>query len=579
MKRLSSCGHRSGCPWRLFLIGFLVSFSGSIATAQNIGGQIQDHLNSGEFGTAIDLASQLSGDQADQWHAQIAQSQFDAGAIDGAYQSVGQIGSDVTRADTLGNLLNNNGGQNPNQGGITEADFDNLIDLIKSTIAPDDWDDTNGDGSIQAYPAGVYVDATGTLKKIKTGSQALKRLREEAQRSDSDWNSVSESGLRKISLVKLERAAQLLTAQGKSLPDDMLNLAGLYEIRYLMAHPETGDIVIAGPAGPWKLNEVGRPVNVATGMPVLQLDDLVVCLRNAYDNNGKFGCAITPRQKNLVATQEYLATSPPPGKARREKLRETLGMQDIEVFGIDPQTHAARILVEADYRMKLIGVGLEESIPEVPSFLSREEPNADGTLPPLDVVRWWFTLNYDDVISDADRLAFEFRGTGVKVLSENELIDDQGQRIHTGQSKPTNKAFVDDFTAHYEKISDKYPIYRQLKNVFDMALISALIRQERLAEQADWNMTFFRSDSALRYQPKLEATPTEVASVMNHRTIFQQVGRKRLKHTLVGVSGGVSFDVSEVVSRSKLKTETTGELAMTRNASETDGEVDQWYWD
>ena len=579
MKRLSCYGHRARCPWRLLLIGFMVSITGSFATAQNLDGQIQDHLNSGEFGTAIDLANQLGGDQADQWHAQIAQSQFDAGAFDGAYQSAGQIGNDVTRADTLGNMLNNNGGQNPNQGGITEADFDNLIDLIKSTIAPDDWDDTNGDGSIQAYPAGVYVDATGTLQRIKPGSKALQRLREEARVSDAVWNTVSESGLRKISLVKLERAAQLIAAQGKELPDEMLNLAGLYEIKYLIAYPETGDIVIAGPAGPWKLNEEGRSVNVETGMPVLQLDDLVVCLRNAYDKNGKFGCAITPRQQNLADTKEYLATTKLSGKAWRNKLREKLGMQDIEVFGIDPQTHAGRILVEADYRMKLIGMGLEESIPEIPSFLSRVEPNADGTLPPMDVVRWWFTLNYDDVLADEERLAFEFRGTGVKVLSENEMIDDLGQRIHTGTSKGPTKAFADDFTDHYAEISDKYPIYQQLKNVFDMALISAIIRQERLAEQANWNMTFFGSDDPFGYHPKLEGTPTQVQSVMNHRIINQRVQGKSLRHTLVGVSGGISFDVSEVVSKEKLKTESNGELTSTRMSSNTDGEVGQWYWD
>ncbi len=556
----------------------LILSAASIVSAQDIPGQIQNHLSSGEFATAIDLANQLEGNQADQWRAQISQAQFDGGAIDGAYYSASSINNDVTRADTLGNLLDTST-PNPNQGGITEADFTNLIDLIKGTIAPDDWDDTNGDGSIQAYPAGVYVDASGTLQKIKPGSATLTRLRNEALSKDSNWNTISQSGLRKISLVKLEREAQLLAARGKVIPDEMMNLAGLYEIRYLIADPDSGDIVIAGPAGPWQLSDEGRAINVASGKPVLQLDDLVVCLRNAYDKNGKFGCAITPRQQSLADTKEYLENTQLSGRAWRNKLREKLGEQDIEVFGIDPQTHAGRILVEADYRMKLIGVGLEDSIPEIPSFLSQVKLNADGTAPPMDVVRLWFTLNYDDVFSDEDRLAFEFHGTGVKVLTENEMIDDQGKRIHTGQATGSNKQFADDFTDHYAEISDKYPIYRQLKNVFDMALISAIIRQERLDEQANWNMTFFRSDSALRYQPKLEATPTQVGSVMNHRTINKRVNGKSLRHTLVGVSGGISYDVSEVVSKDRMKTESSGELASTRKAATVVGETSQWYWD
>lgn len=576
MKVLSFC--KTATQWVsalscVFLLGAL------IATAQEPGKAIQDHLNSGEFASAINLANQLGGPQADQWRSEISRAQFNGGAVDGAYHSAGSIGSDIVRSDTLGSFFGGNRDQGAlNQGGVTEADFDDLIDLIKSTISPDDWDDTNGDGSIQAYPAGVFVDASGTLQKIKPGSKTLMRLRQQMNSQNDSW-STSQAGLRKISLVKLERAAQLLAARGEAIPAEMKNLAGIYEIRYLIAQPESNDVLIAGPAGPWEFNDEGRAINMESGKPVLQLDDLVVCLRNAFDQNGKFGCAITPRQQNLAQTKKYLATSKLSGKAWRDELRKQLGMQDIEVFGIDPQTHAGRVLVEADYRMKLIGMGLEESIRDIPSFLSRVEPNADGTLPPMDVVRWWFTLNYDDVTADAERLAFEFAGTGVKVLSENEMVNDLGQRIHTGTSKGPTKGFADDFTDHYGQISEKYPIYRQLKNVFDMALISAIIRQEKLAEKANWNMTYFRSDSALSYRPALEPAPTQVSSVMNHRMINQRVKGKTLKHTLVGVSGGISCVISDVVSKDKIKTDASNKLSVTREQSASVGEVSQWWWD
>ena len=547
-------------------------------TLPDAGPKIQGHLDHGEFAAAIDLADQMDGQPADRWRAKIAQSQFGGGALPGAYTSAGAIRDDVIRSETLSDLVSRGRGVNQ-QGGVSEADFDTLIDLIKGTVDPDGWDDTNGDGTIQSYPAGVYVDAAGALQKIKPASKALQRMRNQLLNQNSDWAS-TESSLRKISLVKLERAAQMLVAQGKPIPAEMKNLGGLYGVKYLMAFPETGDIVIAGPAGPWELNEVGRPVNIETGSPVLQFDDLVVCLRNAFDNNGKFGCAITPRQQNLADTKTFLAQSKLKGNAWRNKLQEHLGMQDIEVFGIDPQTHTGRVLVEADYRMKLIGMGLEDSIVEIPSFLSRVEPNPDGTLPPLDVVRWWFTLNYDDVFADDDRLAFEFTGTGVKVLSENEMINDQGERIHTGKSKGPTKAFADDFTDHYAEISKKYPIYQQLKNVFDMALISAIIRQERIAERVDWQMTFFRStDDALSYQPALEPAPNQVSSVINHRMIKQRLKGRTLKHTLVGVSGGISYDVSQVVSPESMKTEATGELARTRTDAGAVVESNQWWWD
>ena len=40
-------------------------------------------------------------------------------------------------------------------------------------------------------------------------------------------------------------------------------------------------------------------------LPVLQLDDLVVVLRNALDQQGQFGCTINPRQENLAATKSF----------------------------------------------------------------------------------------------------------------------------------------------------------------------------------------------------------------------------------------------------------------------------------
>ena len=63
-------------------------------------------------------------------------------------------------------------------GGVTEADFDNLIDLIKSTISPDDWDDTNGDGSIQAFVPNLSLIVSQTQEVQDQIQDLLERLRE-----------------------------------------------------------------------------------------------------------------------------------------------------------------------------------------------------------------------------------------------------------------------------------------------------------------------------------------------------------------------------------------------------------------
>ena len=124
------------------------------------------------------------------------------------------------------------------KGGITEADFQPLINLIKSAIDPESWDDVNGDGTILAYPTGVFVDATGTLKKIRFDSKKnLRRLSRRTGIKAAEQNVGVDSKLRMVSLNRLERRAQMLGATGRSLPMEMQNLAGIYHVKYLMYLP------------------------------------------------------------------------------------------------------------------------------------------------------------------------------------------------------------------------------------------------------------------------------------------------------------------------------------------------------
>ena len=57
-----------------------------------------------------------------------------------------------------------------------------------------------------------------------------------------------------------------------------------------------------------------------TGIPALQLDDLVTVLRNAYADHGRMGCAIKPRQENLAAAKQFADSWS--GKAVRPNRRD-----------------------------------------------------------------------------------------------------------------------------------------------------------------------------------------------------------------------------------------------------------------
>ena len=61
-----------------------------------------------------------------------------------------------------------------------------------------------------------------------------------------------------VSLPRLERQVQLLAAQGNRPSEAMQVLAGLERIQYVFVYPESGDLVIAGPAGDWTAGPGGR---------------------------------------------------------------------------------------------------------------------------------------------------------------------------------------------------------------------------------------------------------------------------------------------------------------------------------
>ena len=265
--------------------------------------------------------------------------------------------------------------------------------------------------------------------------------------------------MRMVSLPRLEKCVQLRLAAGQPPTEAMQVLAGLYRIRCVFIYPESGDIVLAGPAGDWTPGPEGAIVNAETGRPVLRLDDLVVVFRQMMSGpDASFGCCITPREENLARLQKFLRAHPKPAHRRRvpRGLARSVAAAGRQAGhrGLRARSaHAGRaVIVEADYRMKLVGMGLEEGVPGVVSYLKLIKSGPGQPPPPMTVLRWWFTLNYDAVHCSRDRLAFALRGQGVKVESENEQLTAQGKQVHTGASEELNRRFARSFTEHFEEL-------------------------------------------------------------------------------------------------------------------------------
>ena len=279
---------------RICLIAIV--FGSPLAYAQVLDEQIESLLELGKFEQAIQKTAFADDvEQRDGLFGRIALAQVEAGSMDSAKGTLRRIRD----AGSLANACRNCGAA----GGASGADFDTLINLITSTVAPNTWDDVGGPGAIESFDGGVHVDAQGVLRRVEVARNqaSLGTKRDLAGDRDKNANTLDDprrpSKMRMVSLTRLQRELQLRTGLGEAPTEEMKRLAGLRSIRYLFLFPETQDLVIAGPAGDWS---GGNP-------PGLLLDDLITLL-STESKKGSIGCDIAPKRANLAATKRFLAT-------------------------------------------------------------------------------------------------------------------------------------------------------------------------------------------------------------------------------------------------------------------------------
>jgi len=512
---------------------------------------VTGHLAAGEFGPALAVASKVT-DLAEKTELlkRVADAQWRAGETRAAARTLRRIPLDEERRLAS----QQHAGRWASAAGGSGADFGPLTELIKNeTSGP--WFDIEGiGGTISNLETGVRVDPNGLLSHLTRAelNGRLKTLGLQARTADLNENMARPSRLRLVSLTRLEKEVSQRLAEGKSVVETMKNLAGLYKIEYVFVFPNSGEIVIGGPASGWRYNETGQPVAVETGQPTLQLDDFVTVLRTfSPEGNRFFNCLIVPRQEGLKKARAIGEASRKRGPLSaggtrnfRDRLTKALGLQDVRINGVPAESRVARVIVDADYRMKLIGIDKLNAGRTIPSYFDLLAEHPQKNPPALDALRWWLTMKYDAVVHSEDRNVFQIQGSSVLCQGLNEKITPSGQRIQTGKADPINRMFAVNFTNHYAELAKRDPVFADLQNIFDLSLVAALIRKEKLDRKANWSGGVFAEGGS--YHPETYEPIKSVMSVSNHRVYNG-------KDVVIQVAGGVRGDVMAVLRDKDLR--------------------------
>ncbi len=425
--------------------------------------------------------------------------------------------------------------------------------------------------------AGVVVDAQGVLRVKRLTDQGGLQAKRIMQAAMASLNPklAKQSALRKISLNRLEKAVASQMAAGQPVSDEMKYLAGLLRIHYVFFYPETGDIVLAGPAEGYAEDPVGRIRGLTSGRPVLQLQDLITAMRAyppAGDKLNVIGVSIDPTPEGLERLRQTLASvgrTLRPGDDMRlaATLREALGLQTVSVQGISPQSHFAQVLVEADYRMKLIGIGLEQPAVKIPSFVARADA---ASVARNALQRWYFVPDYKCVRVSEDGLGMQLEGWGVKLVGQSELVQEGGVRQQSGGESKASKEFCAAFTAQYPKLADLEPVYAELRNLIDMSVAAAFIQEKDYYQQANWNLGVFADES--QFPIDTFETPKQVESAVN------VVWKGNTLMTPIG--GGVHVEPLQALKTENVMQDTEGKVSeWYGKVSLKDLPEGQWWWD
>lgn len=447
-----------------------------------------------------------------------------------------------------------------------------LLSTSPVSVAQDNGNgggDGDGDGFNQPI-AGVEVDATGVLR-IKRFDPRVAAARIAGAREVLPADLKRPSPLRKISLNRLEAAL----AEAGQPTEAMDAMAGLTGIEYVFFYPESGDIVIAGPAEPFATDASGRVRGLESGQPILLLEDMVTALR-AYEPGqrptGVISVSIDPTQEGLARLQQVIGAArrglrPSDAERLAILMKNNLGLQKVTIRGIPAETHFARVLVEADYRMKLIGIGLEKLPIHFTSYVHRAAPHqvAQNAME-----RWYFEPNYEGVTVSPDGLAMQLSKHGVKLVGANERVGAKGERAAGGRGNRASEAFCREFTEKYDDIARVAPVYAQMRLLIDAAIAAAYIQEQDFYGQAGWEMPLLGDESqfAVETHTSPEQVETAVNAIWKGNTLMTPLG------------GGVNVQPRLALSRERLQLDEAGTTEKQRAAAGPESlESGQWWWD
>jgi hypothetical protein len=320
----------------------------------------------------------------------------------------------------------------------------------------------------------------------------------EIRSGSGESNTMFENG-RAVSLRVLQHNLKS-PALGKHPSKEITQLGGITHLWGYVIDPTNHDVILVGDSDP--------------SAPPLHLDDLVVALRNAWWIYAKVKgntqiyyypeCSIDPDPKVFRKLDEVGNRISPVSAIDeiKKSIQEWRDLckepQQVMIKGVPFDSRFGRVMVKADYDMKTIVDGSDDSL-KIPGFKSLTDMTLDSvrhavtqgrrvTVPLSTLNRFWFYPGENHYASDTVT-AFIVQ-CPVNLRPEEQALEDKGGFRGMGYAHPMALAFCESFMDHYGEIAEQRPIYTELENLFRFVAVAKLMYRQNCTEIAGLELDY-----------------------------------------------------------------------------------------
>lgn len=410
---------------------------------------------------------------------------------------------------------------------------------------------------------GVKIDTSGVLKGVTDvmNPEVRKRIAETLKNVDNDV--LNSTKLRMVSLRGLEMQINKARDSKKPLPIEVNYMAGLQRIEFIVLAPETNDIILAGPAEGFKVNDQGVVVGEKSGTPVIHTEDFLVAMRSVENARRGQGVSVSidPTEQGVKRYTQFTSKLRGFDASMQSKVEEAMGPQTIRLTGVPTDSRFSQVLVAADYKMKRLGMGLERApIENFPSFMEMAQRAKASKLKAAP--RFWMECNYEPVAKSEDGLVWQIRGKGVKALTEEEKFGADGKKSGKGKPNRFAKKWADTMTERFEELAAAEPAFQELRNVMDLSVAAAIIKSEGLIDKVGMEIPAIMGTSNVALTPSYS-----VPKVVPAQCSFVKISNS----WLISVSGGIQLDSWGVAKKTETDSKINDIAKLVRNS-------DKWWW-